>query len=124
MPITVSGAVREGNSFDLYFDQELTTSDGTIVVRSMITTATMKITVLGHPEQIVNAREDLDVADNFNEQGEFLLELDPADAVILYASGDICEEVHVATLTVVLAGAQQKTFIDELKFTITNLATV
>ncbi len=124
MPITVNGSVREGNSFDLYFDQELTTSDGTIVVRSMIATATLTITVLGHSGQIVNAREDLDVVDNFNEQGEFLLELDPEDAVILYASGDICEEVHVATLTVVLAGAQPKTFVDELKFTITNLATV
>lgn len=124
MPITVSGTVREGNSFDLYFDQELKTSDGSVVVRSMIESATMTITVLGHPEQIVNSRQDLDVADNFNADGEFLLELDPEDAVILYASGDICEEVHVATLTVVLAGAQPKTFIDELKFTVTNLATV
>lgn len=125
MPIDVSGSVREGNSFDLYFDQELKTADGTVVVRSMIESATAKITVLGKPEQVVNGRSAIDVADNFNEQGEFLLALDPADAVIMFAgSGEICEETHVLTLTVVISGSPTQTFIDELKFKITNLATV
>ncbi|MGB5107342.1 MAG: hypothetical protein WBP29_11235 [Candidatus Zixiibacteriota bacterium] len=123
MPITVSGSVREGNSFDLYFNQELKTSDGSVVVLSMVQSATLTITVLGYPTTIVNNREDLDVADKFNEAGEFLLELDPADAVIISTKG-LCEETHVATLTVVLAGAEPKTFIDELHFKITNLDTV
>ncbi len=125
MPINVTGSVREGNSFDLYFDQELKTSDGTVVVRSMIASATGKITVEGKPTAAVNGRNAMNLIECFNEDGEFLLELTPADAVIVYSGGaEICEETHVLTLTVVLAGAEPKTFVDELRFKITNLATV
>lgn len=122
--ITVDGAVREGNSFELYFDQQLTTAAGTVVVRSMITSATLTITLKSNRTTIVNNREDLDVADNFNEQGEFRLALMPADAVILSPNPATRDEWHVATLTVVIGGAEPQTFVDELHFKVVNLDTV
>lgn len=122
--ITVQGAVREGNSFDLYFNQQLKTKEGAVVVRSMITTATMTITLRGDPSVIINNREDVDVADSFNESGEFLFTLDPADAVFVSTNKALQNEWHVATLTVQIGGAQPQTFVDELHFQIVNLSTI
>jgi hypothetical protein len=123
MSVTATGTVDERNTFDLYFNQKLTLKDGAMVVRSLIATATLKITLKSNPATVVNSRTALNVADSFNEQGEFLCKLSKDDAVIL-SSVPIASETHVATLTVITNGAEPQQIIKEIEFDVVNLATV
>jgi len=121
MPLEVITPINEGATATLEFlfkDQ-----DGTAIPVANIATAKMTFTLEG-TNQIINARELVDVRLNFNTQGLFSFGLTPSDNVFLSTGAGVEYEYHLLTFQIATTGVNSIIYNEEIRLKIMNLQTV
>lgn len=118
MPNYIETKAREKNSCVLEFTLE--ERSGVVIPKSAITTAQFWLYDQA-TEVIINDREDIDVRDNFDANGKFVMTLNSTDNEIVNETDLMEYETHVARIKVVANnGADDIEYEQEFWIKVTN----